>query len=175
MVVGKEFRLIDGNRLDFADASFDGCRMDRVLHHLDDPARAFAELVRVARHGGRLVIHEPDFEMLAIDSPNRAVTRKVLNFFCDSHANGWAGRQLYGCARRAGLEDVRIEASTWVSTDYAEIRLRMRLEQTIAQAIAAGVLAAEEADDWLAGLRAEDDAGQFYWASTVFLLSGRKP
>ena len=54
-----EFLIGDILRLDFPDASFDGCRADRVLHHLDDPPRALAELVRVARPGGLIAIFEP--------------------------------------------------------------------------------------------------------------------
>ena len=44
--------------LEFADATFDACRADRVLQHLLDPGRAVAEMVRVTRPGGRLVICE---------------------------------------------------------------------------------------------------------------------
>jgi ubiquinone/menaquinone biosynthesis C-methylase UbiE len=55
-----DYRVGDARRLDFPDASFDACRIDRVLHHLDDPQSAVAELVRVARPGARVVMHEPD-------------------------------------------------------------------------------------------------------------------
>src|SRR5215472_1128612 len=48
-----EFRAGDALSLEFADNTFDGCRTDRVLQHLDDPERAVAEMVRVTRPGGR--------------------------------------------------------------------------------------------------------------------------
>src|SRR5262249_16631528 len=44
-----EFRVGDAHRLPFDDASFDGCRADRTLQHVEDPPRALGELVRVAR------------------------------------------------------------------------------------------------------------------------------
>jgi ubiquinone/menaquinone biosynthesis C-methylase UbiE len=42
--------------LPFADAAFDivSCRF--AFHHLQEPARAFAEMVRVCRAGGRIVL-----------------------------------------------------------------------------------------------------------------------
>ena len=51
-------------------------------------------MVRVARPGARLVVLDTDWETFVIDTPERAVTCKVLNFFCDSLRNGWSGRQL---------------------------------------------------------------------------------
>jgi ubiquinone/menaquinone biosynthesis C-methylase UbiE len=46
------FQVEDCYRLSFAGGAFDGCRADRVLHHLEDGARAVAEMARVTRPGG---------------------------------------------------------------------------------------------------------------------------
>jgi SAM-dependent methyltransferase len=52
---GGEFRVGRAEALPFDDASFDVLLMRMVVHLLDRP-RAFAEAVRVLRRGGRLVI-----------------------------------------------------------------------------------------------------------------------
>ena len=46
-------QLVDGDvlALDFADDSFDFVIQTAVLHHVPDPARAVAEMMRVAKHG----------------------------------------------------------------------------------------------------------------------------
>ncbi len=51
-----EWRLGDVYRLPFADRSFDivSCRF--AFHHLEAPPRAFAEMLRVCRPGGRIVL-----------------------------------------------------------------------------------------------------------------------
>jgi ubiquinone/menaquinone biosynthesis C-methylase UbiE len=41
----------DAQHLVFADATFDRCRAERVLMHLDHPEQALAEMVRVVRLG----------------------------------------------------------------------------------------------------------------------------
>lgn len=49
----------DAHDLPFADASFANVTMLDVLHHLNRPARALAEMARILRPGGRVVMIEP--------------------------------------------------------------------------------------------------------------------
>ena len=48
--------VFDGARLPFKDGAFGLCLMRWVVEHLPDPAATFAEVRRVLRPGGRLVI-----------------------------------------------------------------------------------------------------------------------
>ena len=50
----------------FATNAFDAVRVERVLQHVADPATALAELVRVLRPAGRIVIAEPDWPDLRV-------------------------------------------------------------------------------------------------------------
>ena len=49
------------------------------------------------------ILQEPDQEANLIEPGDRAITRRVMNYFCDRHPSGWVGRQLHALARRAGL------------------------------------------------------------------------
>ena len=49
-------RLADMYRLPLADASFDAVVMQMVLHHAETPAAALAEVARVLRPGGLLIV-----------------------------------------------------------------------------------------------------------------------
>src|SRR5438876_8609719 len=55
------FEVADGRALPFADASFDRAYSLSVLEHIagDGDERAFAELARVVRPGGRIVLTMP--------------------------------------------------------------------------------------------------------------------
>ncbi|MDD4319825.1 MAG: class I SAM-dependent methyltransferase [Candidatus Peribacteraceae bacterium] len=52
-------RVEDIHRLSFADASVDGLFCIAVLEHVEEPARAAAELMRVLRAGGTGLIYVP--------------------------------------------------------------------------------------------------------------------
>ncbi|MGG2464327.1 methyltransferase domain-containing protein [Streptomyces sp. RGM 3693] len=55
-----DVRLGDVHDLALPDQSADRARTDRVLQHVADPGLALAEIRRVLRPGGRLVMGEPD-------------------------------------------------------------------------------------------------------------------
>jgi ubiquinone/menaquinone biosynthesis C-methylase UbiE len=52
--------------LPFADESFDRVLVVDALHHFCDQAESIAELVRVLKLGGRLVIEEPNLSRFAV-------------------------------------------------------------------------------------------------------------
>lgn len=58
--VSLAFRQGDALALPFADASFDLVSCQTVLIHLADPAAALAEMARVLRPGGHLLVAEPN-------------------------------------------------------------------------------------------------------------------
>ncbi len=53
-------------RLPFPDESFDRVLVVDALHHFHDQKEAIADLVRILKKGGRLVIEEPDIKRFAI-------------------------------------------------------------------------------------------------------------
>jgi ubiquinone/menaquinone biosynthesis C-methylase UbiE len=51
-----EFQVADGTRLNFPDASFDLVVCNSVLHHIAEPQGLLAEIARVAKSGGALLL-----------------------------------------------------------------------------------------------------------------------
>lgn len=52
------FQKMDASQLDFADNSFDLVSISNSLHHLPDPCKTIAEMVRVLKPGGHFILYE---------------------------------------------------------------------------------------------------------------------
>ncbi|MDG3002388.1 methyltransferase domain-containing protein [Paludisphaera mucosa] len=174
-VEGLSFEVADAAALPFDDASFDACRIDRVLQHIADPAPVIREMARVLRPGGSLVAYDNDWETLTVDSPDRAATRTVLNAWCDRFPSGWIGRRMVPLFLQAGLRDVVASPRTLV---FRELDVADRLYcffATVDRLAEAGTLGPEEARSWSEGLRAADREGRFFSSYTGFLVRGVRP
>jgi ubiquinone/menaquinone biosynthesis C-methylase UbiE len=53
-----EFRVADGNHLDFPNATFDLVVCNSVLHHIAEPQNLFSEIARVVKPGGAILLRD---------------------------------------------------------------------------------------------------------------------
>jgi ubiquinone/menaquinone biosynthesis C-methylase UbiE len=172
---GLTFEVADATRLPCADAAFDGCRIDRVLQHIANPASAVDEMVRVLRPGGTLVAFDSDWETLTIDSQDRPLTRAVLNAWCDRFPSGWIGRRMRTLFLGSGLDDVDVRPRTLVCTDLDTADQVFSFFATVDRLVDTGTLGRDDADRWKTELLDADAAGRFLATYTGFLVSGRRP
>jgi ubiquinone/menaquinone biosynthesis C-methylase UbiE len=155
------FHLADAHAMPFADASFDAARVERVLQHVQDPARALAEMARVVRPGGIIVASEPDWGTLAVDAVDRDTTRELARLMCDCHIrNGWIGRQLPGHFARLGIVAIEVLPVTLAIRSFTMAADLLQLRDN-----------AEP--DWLQELQDRDSDGTFFAAITGFTVKGR--
>jgi SAM-dependent methyltransferase len=168
------FERGDAEQLGFPDASFDRATATQLLLHLADPHRALRELARVTRPGGLVAVWEPDWETLVIDAADRAVTRRIANFFCDSMPHGWSGRTLWRLFADVGLTSVQVQPETLtlpgpVFLDGAHGFGRMPELTERAGAISAG-----EREAWQADVERRSRQGGLFVAFTAFRAVGRR-
>jgi len=75
----------DATNLPFEANTFDACRSERLLQHLPHPEQAVAEMVRITRPGGWLVIADADWGTLSIDTSEIAIERRLVRLEADMH------------------------------------------------------------------------------------------
>ena len=153
--------------------SFDICRCDRSLQHVPHPQAAVLEMVRITKPGvGRIIISEPDWETLVIDSPSHAnTTRNILQHFTNTRVNGWMGRQLQRLLKSSpGIvaEGVRVLPMTSPVNDLRFLR-DAYLDKARRLAVEASVVTEQEASDWMEELVALDEAGMFFSTLTIYV------
>ena len=168
--------VADAAALPYRSGAFDGCSSERVLQHVEQPAAVVAEMVRVTRPGGRIVIADTDWASLSIDALEASVERRLVEFVAGSLRSGYAGRQLRRLMRDAGVTDVHIEPWPLIWTDYGQFcATSLSLLDMDRRAVAAGVLSRAELlrlhRTWLDA----DRRGAFFASGTIVLAYGRCP
>lgn len=152
------FAAMDGRRLAFADGTFDAVFCTRVLVHAPQPRHILAEMIRVVRPGGALLIVEPDRDALLssveCDHVNRVFwsTKRSLN--------PSIGRQLYPFLREFNLTVETVEPSISVSLQPPSEELVAEWESELEtesgerwDLVASGMVTADDMRTYVQGLR----------------------
>jgi SAM-dependent methyltransferase len=169
-----EFRKGKLPDLDDSDGTFDAALCERVFQHVDRPESAMAELVRVTRRGGRIVVIDTDWGMHAVHGADPALTASILDAWRDDAANGLSGRRLSALFADADIRDITVAAETMTSTDPRRPLLPpFTTMATIAQR--RGAITVDEPHAWLAQLADAGRRGRFFWAVTMFAVAGTRP
>jgi len=169
-----EFRVGDARALDLPDASVDGVRAERVLLHMDDPFAVVAEMARVTRPGGRVVVAEPDWGTLAIDAPGADAGRAVAAAGAARFRAPTSGRSLRRLLIEAGLVDVEVAARTLVIDDPARAEAVFQIADAARHAVRDGRLTEAGAEHWMRGVATAGAAGTLLVAMTAFMASGTR-
>ncbi|MFN8487407.1 MAG: methyltransferase domain-containing protein [Caldilineaceae bacterium] len=171
-----EHRQADATALPFASGEFDACRSERLFQHLPNPALAIAEMSRVTKSGGWIVVLDTDWGTLSIDTPEVDIERRLVRFQAERLVhNGYAGRQLYRLFKQQQLAEITVEMHPGFSTSYAFGRQYVSLDAAEKNALAAGVITADELARWHAALEQAEAANAFFSSVSMMLVAGRKP
>jgi SAM-dependent methyltransferase len=154
--------------LPYADGSFDAVVTRFSFHHLTDPAKALAEMTRVCRPGGRVVVCD-----VYTTTPEQAAEYDRLERLRDpSHVHALRLDELRALPRQAGLAEV----------GEAFARLPMALDQILGASFpvpggAEEVRRTFAADVGRDGLKLDvrEEGGCLFFAFRVVVLAGTRP
>jgi ubiquinone/menaquinone biosynthesis C-methylase UbiE len=166
----------DAQSLPFDPSYFDSCRSERLFQHLLNPARALAEISRVTKSGGWIVVYDTDWGTLSMDTVEVDIERRLVRFAADKiYNNGYAGRQLYRLFKQQNLLDIFFEAYYITTVSYAVARQIVRLDEVESAALKAGNITADELQRLHANFEQADREGVFFAGANMVMVSARKP
>ncbi|MCX5129978.1 methyltransferase domain-containing protein [Streptomyces sp. NBC_00347] len=134
--LGHPARLVraDAQRLPFAGGYFDGCRIERVLQHVADPAAVLAQAHRVLRPGAVIGILEPDWASLTLSSHDRETARAVADQAGRHIPHRDIGRHLRRLLAHSGFDQIHVEVELMVYNTVEELSRIISLEHITNQA-----------------------------------------
>ncbi len=169
-----EHRQGSAMALPLDDNTIDACRAERLLQVLPPELEqaVVAELVRVTRPDGRIVLADADWGSASVDFSDATLERRLINFFAlQMRPNGLAGRRLYALCLDQSLEDIRVDVVPMLQQCFSDTPFGDWLVDT---ATAEGVITEEEARRWQSELQAREQQGLFYASINMVIVSGSK-
>jgi ubiquinone/menaquinone biosynthesis C-methylase UbiE len=111
-------RFVEGDAaaMPFADASFSVVISSAAFHHFEAPDRVLAEMVRVCRPGGRVVVSD------VMPAPDKTAAYDRMEKLRDpSHGHAHSAAELRAMGRGLGLGEPAVHASVTGPLPYAAV------------------------------------------------------
>jgi len=176
-----EVLCADGRATGLADGSFDLATSRLVLVNVPEPQQILGEMVRLARPGGVVALHEPDATTQRIDPPHPAQDRLLDLLGRYGALNGIdrsIGLRVPRMLREAGLVDVRVNSLVHAYPPGHGRRMLVLdfVENARSRVLEKELIAERELDELTGALRRHLEDPCTLVVSSLFLqVWGRKP
>jgi len=171
-----EFHEADATSLAVEDAGFDAALCVQVLEYVPDVSAGLAELHRVLRPGGRVVVWDVDWATVSWHSDNPARMERVLGAWDQHLASPSLPRTLAPAMRSAGFEGVEMEAHSFATADFDPDTYGTAAVPIITSFVAdRNGVSEDEAIAWAAEQRELGERGEFYFACLQFCFTATRP
>ena len=171
-----EFGEADATSLPVRDAGFDAVLCVQVLEYLPDVAAGLAELYRVLRPGGRVVVWDIDWATVSWNSGDPGRMERVLGAWDEHLAHPSLPRRLAPALRSAGFDHVEMEAHSFATAAPDPDTFGAAVVPIIRSFVPGrNGVSAGEADAWAVEQEELGKRGEFYFACLQFCFKGTRP
>ena len=161
--------------LKFSDNSFDAIACTQVLLYVDDVKLALAEMHRVLKPGGRLVIVETDWDGAVMNSADPELTRRIFDSWDQAVSSPNLPRRLKPMLLKAGFNHVQVDAVPIINTQFSHNEFSRSMIDSFSNiGVTNQAITAAEAGEWQDGLRSLAEQGEYFFAVNRFVFSAIK-
>lgn len=171
-----EFQMADATNLPYPNDGFDAVVSTQVYEFVADIATALAELYRVTRPGGRVVVLDTDYGSLVIHTENEARMERVLSAWGEHFVHAGLPRTLSRQLRDAGFTIRRRDVIPMFNPEYRDNTYGKGLLGIMASfAVGRKGVSQEEANAWIAEFSQLGKQGRFFFSLNRYLFVADKP
>jgi SAM-dependent methyltransferase len=168
------FQRGEASNLPFDDATFDAVMSSQVFEYLDNVDGCLAEVFRVLKPGGRVLIHDTAWGALlwhASDPDRMAHIMKIFEgHLADPHLPQTLGRKLAD----AGFRNVRAEPFVQVETEYAPSSVSAIFVKFVVGYVVSQGVSEDEVNAWANDLLALGSSGNYFFSSNEYIFTADK-
>lgn len=169
------FDVGEASSLPFEDASFDAVMSSQVFEYLEDVTGPLAEMYRVLKPGGRVLIHDTDWGALLWHSNEPERMARVMEAWdvhlSDPHLPQTLGPKLAD----AEFANVRAEPFVQLETSYDPTSVSAILMKFIAGYVVSQGIPQDEADAWADELLELGESGDYFFSSNEYIFKADRP
>jgi arsenite methyltransferase len=167
-----EFAEGDATALPVEDGDFDAVVSVQVLEYVPDVEAALAEIRRVLKPGGRVVLWDVDWGTLSMHARDPDRRDRVLRAWDKHLVDPVLPRTLAPRLRAAGFGEVRMEGHVFATSEADPETYGVQLLEVVEPFVTA-LGEEEDARAWAAEQRELMEAGEFYAAVTQCCFTAR--
>lgn len=167
------FTLGDATRLPAPHAKFDAAVSVQALEYVADVDAALAELRRVLRPAGRVVIVDIDWDSLVWATPDAALHRRVLEAWGGHAPHRHLPRSLARRLGQAGFALQGVQVLPLLDVAHREDSYSHRVIALIEDFVARGE-AAGEAHAWAAAMARQAASGEWFFSLNRYVFSAAR-
>lgn len=169
------FQLGQASRLPFDAATFDAVMSSQVFEYLDDVAGGLAEMFRVLKPGGRVMIHDTDWGATLWYSSDPDRMARIMKIWDGHLANPHLPQTLGRRLADAGFKNVRAEAVVQLETSYDPRSISAILMKFVVGYVVSQGVSQSEAGEWADELRAIGCSGDYFFSANEYIFTAEKP
>jgi arsenite methyltransferase len=170
-----ELHEADATALPVPDGSFDRALSVQVLEYVRDVPAALAEMRRVLRAGGRVLVWDVDWATVSLHATDAELTRRVLAAWDKHLTHPSLPRTLAAQLRDAGFEQVQMDAHCFATTELIPDAYGGSLVPLLEQYVAEqGGMSESEATAWADEQRGLGERGEFFFTVTQFCFTATR-
>lgn len=171
-----EFHLADATRLPFTDNHFDAAVSSQTFEYLTDVAAPLGEIWRVLRPGGRVLIHDTDWDSIVWYSSDQARMNRILAAWDKHLVDPHLPQKLAAKLRHAGFllqhQDIILQFDPEYGSNTVSHWL---IEFIVGFVVGQDGIAQGEAAAWAADLRKLGQGGEYFFSLNEYIFLALKP
>ena len=171
-----DFQLGDATKLPFPDATFDAVVSIQVYEYVTDLYAALAEVNRVLRPGGRVLIVDTDWDSVVWHGADPTLTARILKAWEEHLVHAHLPRSLTGRLERGGFTVTVRDAHVVLNPAYDENTYSYGMIGLIKGFVPGRHgITSHEADAWAEELRSAGEADGYFFSLNRYLFLAVKP